>query len=93
MKNIVSLVRESYSFKQQIKKCLKHPVNSREYTLARYYNDYFEGLEDEEMNSAQLDTLIKECEEKRLQHQDSDEIQQLLSSILKFIEALKLVVG
>ena len=92
MKKIVTLMKTTYDFKRQIKKCLKHDVGSAEYTLSKYYEDYFENLEDEKITSAHIDALAKEVEEKRLQHQNSEDIQQLLSSMLKFMDALKLVV-
>ena len=92
MKNIINLLKTAYNFKRYTKKCLKHGVGSEENVLAKYYEDYFNSLEDNETNSAHLDDIAKEIEKKQLQYKDSDDIQKLLSSMLQFISALKLVV-
>lgn len=92
MKNIVKLLKTTYDFKRYTKKCLKHNVDSEEHILAKYYEDYFENLKDDEINSVHIETLVKEAEKKQLQYKDSDDIQKLLSSMLKFMAELKLVV-
>lgn len=92
MKNIVNLIKSAYGFRKYTKKCLRHETASTEYVLAKHYKDYFEGIEDEAVTVSQLDALGQEVSEKQRAYQSSDDIQQLLSSLLGFMDALKLVV-
>jgi len=92
VKNIINLLKTSYNFKKHTKKCLKYGVGSQEHILAKYYEDYFKNLEDDELNLGDIDYIAQDAQKNQLQYKDSDDIQKLLSSMLEFITALKLVV-
>lgn len=93
MKNILNLLKTSYRFKRQLHKCSKYPKDSEERAIADYYHNYFEVLEDEGANLANLESLKNKCREQQQQHRDSAEIQYLLANTLELIEALKVVVA
>lgn len=89
MKNIFKLLAVSYQFKKISRKCLKQANDSVEYKLAKLYKDEIEKLEDSDVNSANINALINQVKGDKTKYAASENVQELLSDTLSFLEVLK----
>lgn len=88
--NLFKLVKSGYYCKKNIKKYLKNDKNSQSYILASYYNEIIKEIEDnDKLTLDQIDTILNQLNAHRVQHQETEEVQQLLSNISSFFEMVK----
>ncbi|MBS0287542.1 MAG: hypothetical protein JSR17_09610 [Proteobacteria bacterium] len=88
--NLFKLVKSGYYCKKNIKKCLKKDKSSQVYIMAKYYNDLVKNIEKNSvLTLAQIDTIMNQLNTHRVQHQATEEVQDLLSNIHSFFETVQ----
>ncbi|MGD9592783.1 MAG: hypothetical protein AB7V32_09710 [Candidatus Berkiella sp.] len=88
--NLFKLVKSGYHCKRSIKKNLKGDKNAQTYVLAKYYDALVKDLEEsDELTTAQIETILKQINTHRTEHQEKEEVQQFLSNILAFFETVQ----
>ena len=93
MKNIVNhifkLIKAAYHYKRNIRKNLKQDKNSPIYHLAKLYDTHFREMEEGDVSLENIRDLENQIVTHRSEYQGSEAIQQMLTTILLFLEELK----
>lgn len=88
--DLLKLIYSAYACKRTIKKSLKHNVDSPTYALAKFYDEYFTELEKvQTITIGEVEELIQQVDTQRLNNQDAEDFQLLLTNIYAFLEGLK----
>lgn len=88
MNNIYKLIKAAYYFRKDLKRCLKHNVNSNEYRLAKHYKDYFEREKSDDLTKEEIAMLTNTVNHQKIEHEGSEDIQCMFSSMLIFLDIL-----
>lgn len=87
------LGQSAYASKRSIKKCLKHDLKSSSYILAQYYQTYFAQLEISGTPGLdEIESMIAQTKGRLTEYNGYVDAQPMLSNILSFFEALKVLV-
>ena len=91
MANVITLIKKSWAVKSNIRKCLKFVEGSEEHSIAFYYKETLDYLEDSKLSTAKLDVLISEAKNRAQQYSDTAELSELMLAIVEFLEPLKTI--
>ncbi|MBT5988383.1 hypothetical protein HOG75_01570 [bacterium] len=87
MNKVFKLIKLSWHVKSNIWKCLKFDKTTDEYCLAKYYEDALNELDN---TTEKIEVLILKTQKLQNKFRDREELNNLLSSVIVFLNQLKL---
>ncbi len=93
MKNLFQLIKVSWRVKSNIQHCLKKDPSSDEYRFAKQYETLLNELDDNKTTKEQIDKLIVEVQDLQSKFREKEELNNLFSAIIDFLNQVKTVRG
>lgn len=89
MNKVFEIIKQAHEFRSILKKCKKASPEGEAYTLGKFYKDEIEKLEGSHVNETKINQIIEKVNEDINRHQDSNQVKEVLESVVSFLTTLK----